>query len=234
MGQQIHPTGFRNGITKKYDSTWFANDTNYAKFLEEDYRIRYVLGCFFRSLFVRVRSDVGFGFVSRSVLEAGGITKFEIRRKGTLLELFIHAGYPHFLATFPGWYKRLIEDNFSFIRYATKISIKLIRVKDPECESSLVARSICNKLERRLSFRRVLRSYYRQLSAKVKGRGAKGFRIKVSGRLGGAEIARSESVNGGRVPLQTLQADISYSSQEALTEYGIIGVKVWICKRVNL
>jgi small subunit ribosomal protein S3 len=68
----------------------------------------------------------------------------------------------------------------------------------------------------------------------VKGRGAKGFRIKVSGRLGGAEIARSESVNGGRVPLQTLQADISYSSQEALTKYGIIGVKVWICKRVNL
>lgn len=234
MGQQIHPTGFRNGITKKYNSTWFANDTNYTKFLEEDYRIRYVLGCFFRSFFIRARSDIGVGFVSRSVLKAGEITKFEIRRTGTLLELLIHVGYPHFLATFPGWYKRLIENNLSFIQYATKVSIKLIRVKNPKCESSLVARSICSKLERRLSFRRILRSYYRQLSTKVNREKAKGFKIKVSGRLSGVEIARSEFVNGGQVPLQTLQADINYSSQEALTKYGIIGVKVWICKNVNL
>lgn len=234
MAQKVHPVGFRNGITKKYNSTWFANGTNYAKFLEEDYRIRYVLERFFRSLFVRVRGERRFGYrrsgsLSCSVFEAAGITKFEIRRKGTLLEVFIHAGYPHYLENVPGWYTSLVKDNFAFIRYATKVSIKLIRVKNPEGDGSLVARSICDQLERRLSFRRVLRSISRQL---VKAN-VEGFKVKVSGRLGGVERARSLCISGGRVPLQTLGADITYSFQEALTKYGIIGVKVWICNKVN-
>jgi small subunit ribosomal protein S3 len=235
MAQKVHPIGFRNGITKKYNSIWFANGADYAKFLEEDYRIRYVLERFFRSLFVRVKGEARFGHrrsrsLSRSVFEAGGITKFEIRRKGTLLEVLIHAGYPHYLENFPGWYKSLVEDKFIFIRHATKVSIKLIRVKNPTGDGSLVARSICDQLERRLSFRRVLRS----VSGQLRKANVEGFKIKVSGRLGGVEMARSLCVGGGRVPLSTLEADITYSFQEALTKYGIIGVKVWICNKVNV
>ena len=191
--------------------------------------------CFFRSFVIRVKGKVRFGycrsrFLSRSAFKAGGITKFEIRRKGTLLEVLIYAGYPRYLKNFPSWYKSLIKNNFIFIRYATKVSIKLIRVKNPKGDGSLVARLIRNQLKRRLPFRRVLRS----ISGQLRKTNVKGFKIKISGRLNGVEIARSEFVNGGRVPLQTLQADINYSFQKALTKYGIIGVKVWICKKVNL
>lgn len=144
--------------------------------------------------------------------------------------MFIYAGYPHYLKNVPSWYTLLIKNNFIFIRYATKVSIKLIRVKNPKGDGSLVARLIRNQLKRRLSFRRVLRSISRQL---IKTN-VKGFKIKISGRLNGVERARSSYVSGGRVPLQTLEADITYSFQKALTKYGIIGVKVWICNKINI
>jgi len=104
-----------------------------------------------------------------------------------------------------------------------------MKVKNYEYESSIVAASICNQLEKRVAFRKILRSISREL---LRSR-VKGFKVKLSGRLGGVEIARSECICGGRVPLQTLDADISYSSREALTKYGIIGVKVWICNKIS-
>jgi len=227
MGQKIHPVGFRNGITKGYNSTWFASYTDYAALLEEDYCIRYVLGCFFRSLSVQVRSRGYYAY--RSVFEAAGIIKFEVRRKGKLLELLIYSGHPRVLASFPGWYNRLIKNHLTFIRYANKVSIKVMKVKNSDYESSIVAGSICDQLQKRVAFRKIFRSISRDLSrSKVKG-----FKVKLSGRLGGVEIARSECICGGRVPLQTLDADISYSFKEALTKYGIIGVKVWICNKVS-
>jgi small subunit ribosomal protein S3 len=236
MGQKIHPVGFRNGITKGYNSTWFASYTDYAALLEEDYCIRYVLACFFKALPIHTRHNARGRqrqstryYNHRSVFEAAGITKFEVRRKGRLLELLIYSGYPKVLSSLPGWYNRLIENHLTFIRYANKVSIKVMKVKNSDCESSIVAGCICDQLEKRVAFRKILRSVSQDLSkAKVQG-----FRVKLSGRLGGAEMARSESICEGRVPLQTLDADISYSFREALTKYGIIGVKVWICYGVS-
>ena len=227
MGQKIHPIGFRNGITKKYNSTWFTSYTNYTTLLEEDYCIRYVLKYFFRSLSIQVRSR-GY-YTYRSVFKAADITKFKMRRKGKLLELLIYSGHPRILASFPGWYNHLIKNHLTFIRYANKVSIKVMKVKNSNYESSIVANSICNQLQKRVAFRKIFRSISRNLlRSKVKG-----FKIKLSGRLNGVEIARSEYIRGGRVPLQTLDANISYSFKKALTKYGIIGVKVWICNKVS-
>jgi len=235
MGQKIHPVGFRNGITKGYNSTWFASYTDYPALLEEDYCIRYVLRCFFKAVSPpnvhrRQHHQQHYHYYNyRSVFEAAGITKFEVRRKGKLLELLIYSGHPNVLASLPGWYNRLVENHLTFIRYANKVSIKVMKVKNSDCESSIVAGCICDQLEKRVAFRKILRSISGDLSrAKVQG-----FRVKLSGRLGGAEMARSESICEGRVPLQTLDADIGYSFQEALTKYGIIGVKVWICYGVS-
>ena len=231
MGQKIHPIGFRNGITKKYNSTWFTSYTNYPTLLEEDYCIRYVLRYFFKAIPPpnirrRRRRRRRYRYYNyRSVFKAADITKFKMRRKGKLLELLIYSGYPNVLASLPGWYNHLVKNHLTFIRYANKVSIKVMKVKNSNCESSIVANYICNQLKKRVAFRKILRFISRNLSrTKVQG-----FKIKLSGRLNGVEMARSESIRGGRVPLQTLDANIGYSFQKALTKYGIIGVKVWIC-----
>ena len=210
MGQKTHPTGFRIGINKPYSSTWFANYGVYSKVLQEDYQIR--------QFFEKEWS---------AVYNKAGITKLEIKRKVNQIELLFHATRPKLIAT--GSEDALSIDNVilklkSRLNGFKKIRIKVIQIAKSETESLLVARSLADQLEKRVAFRKAMR----QISQRLQKSGVKGFKIQVSGRLNGAEIARAEWVREGRVPLQTIRADISYATYEALTTYGILGIKVWI------
>ncbi len=210
MGQKTHPTGFRIGINKPYSSTWFANYRVYSKVLQDDYKIRQ----FFEKEW-------------EAVYNKAGIAKLEIRRKVNQIELLFHATRPKLIATGPE--DALSIDNVllklkSSLTESKKIRVKVIQIAKSENESLLVARSLADQLEKRVAFRKAMR----QISQRLQKSGVKGFKIQVSGRLNGAEIARAEWVREGRVPLQTIRADISYATYEALTTYGILGIKVWI------
>jgi len=210
VGQKIHPTGFRIGINKPYQSTWFANYGVYSKVLQEDYKIRQ----FFEKEWDTIYSKAG-------------IAKLEIKRKVNKIELLIHATRPKLIAT--GSEDALSIDNVilklkSELKEFRKVRLKVIQIAKSENESLLVARSLADQLEKRVAFRKAMR----QTAQRLQKSGVKGFKIQVSGRLNGAEIARAEWVREGRVPLQTIRADISYATYEALTTYGILGIKVWI------
>lgn len=210
MGQKTHPTGFRIGINKPYRSTWFANYGVYSKVLQEDYKIR----SFFEKEW-------------NTVYSKAGISQLEIKRKVNQIELLIHAARPKLITTSPE--DSLSIDNIilklkSELKGVKKVRITVIQIAKSENESSLVARSLADQLEKRVAFRKAMR----QTAQRLQKSGVKGFKIQVSGRLNGAEIARAEWVREGRVPLQTIRADISYSTHEALTTYGILGIKVWI------
>jgi len=210
VGQKTHPTGFRLGIYKKHDATWFANYGAYSKVLEEDYKIRE----FFKKEF-------------GSVYSKAGISKLEINRKVNQLELLIHAARPKALTIDSNDEQSIAslkEKLRKFLKGSKQIRIKVIQIAKSENESSLVARSIADQLEKRVAFRRAVR----QTTQNLQKSGVKGYKIQVSGRLNGAEIARAEWVKDGRVPLQTLRADISYATQKAFTIYGVLGIKVWI------
>jgi small subunit ribosomal protein S3 len=208
--KKTHPTGFRIGINKPYSSTWFANYRVYSKVLQDDYKIRQ----FFEKEW-------------EAVYNKAGIAKLEIRRKVNQIDLLFHATRPKLIATGPE--DALSIDNVllklkSSLTESKKIRVKVIQIAKSENESLLVARSLADQLEKRVAFRKAMR----QISQRLQKSGVKGFKIQVSGRLNGAEIARAEWVREGRVPLQTIRADISYATYEALTTYGILGIKVWI------
>lgn len=210
MGQKTHPTGLRIGINKTHGSTWFANYGAYSEVLKEDYKIR----TFFEKEFETVYSKAG-------------ITKLEILRKVNQLELVVHAARPKAIAgendqdsvinNFRDSLKKLVSNS-------KQIRIKVCQITNSENESLLVARSIGDQLEKRVAFRKAIR----QTTQLLQKSGVKGFKIQVSGRLNGAEIARAEWAREGRVPLQTLRADISYATHRANTIYGVLGIKVWI------
>ena len=210
MGQKTHPTGFRIGVNKTHSSTWFANYGVYSDVLKEDYKIRE----FFEKKF-------------ESVYSKAGITKLEIQRKINQLELTIHAARPKAIAldsekdSFVQALKNSIK---ALVNDSKQVRIKVLQVTKSENESSLVARSIADQLEKRVAFRKAIR----QTTQLLQKSGVKGFKIQVSGRLNGAEIARAEWAREGRVPLQTLRADISYATHRANTIYGVLGIKVWI------
>lgn len=210
MGQKTHPTGFRIGVNKTHSSKWFANYSVYGDVLKEDYKIRQ----FFEKKF-------------ESIYSKAGITKLEIQRKINQLELTVHAARPKAIAL------DVEKDNFALdlkdslkaiVGEAKQVRIKVLQVTKSENESSLVARSIGDQLEKRVAFRKAIR----QTTQMLQKNGVKGFKIQVSGRLNGAEIARAEWARDGRVPLQTLRADISYATHRANTIYGVLGIKVWI------
>jgi len=210
VGQKTHPTGFRIGINKKHNSTWFANYGAYSKVLKEDYKIRQ----FFEKEF-------------GNIYNKAGISKLEINRIVNQLELLIHAARPKSIAIDSGDDQTIAElkDKLKkLLNNSKRIRIKVIQITNSENESSLVARAVADQLEKRVAFRRAVRQTTQNLQKNC----VKGYKIQVSGRLNGAEIARSEWVRDGRVPLQTIRADISYATQEALTTYGILGIKVWI------
>ena len=204
MGQKVSPHGLRVGIIKNWSSTWYANKQDYSNNLVEDYNIRKYL---------------------KDLLKPAGIYKIEIARKGNKVLVDIYAAKPGMIIGKGGAAIEEIKAKLSK-KIGKEISLNIVEVKDVDLAATLVAESIANQLERRISFRKAMK----QAMQKTMKAGAKGIKTAVSGRLGGAEIARTEHYSEGTIPLQTLRADIDYGFAEAKTTYGIIGVKVWIYK----
>jgi small subunit ribosomal protein S3 len=210
VGQKTHPTGFRTGVNKSHNATWFANYGVYSEVLKEDYKIRN----FF---------EKNFG----SYYSKAGISKLEIRRKVNQLELIVHAARPKVIAPENNQDNILVkfkDDLKRLLNNSKQLRIKVLQINNSENESSLVARSIGDQLEKRVAFRKAIR----QTTQSLQKAGVKGFKIQVAGRLNGAEIARAEWAREGQVPLQTIRADISYATHRANTIYGVLGIKVWI------
>lgn len=203
MGQKVNPHGLRVGIIKTWDAKWYA-DKDYAKNLHEDVKIR--------------------DFIKQK-LYATGIARVEIERAANRVKVIIHTAKPGMVIGRGG---SGIEELKGLLRRLTgkAIDINIAEVKQPELDATLVAENIAAQLEKRISFRRAMK----QSVGRTMRMGAKGIKVMVGGRLGGAEIARSEGYREGSIPLHTLRADISYGTAEAHTTYGRIGVKVWIYK----
>lgn len=203
MGQKVHPTGFRLGITKYWNSKWYG-EKNYAKWLHEDLRLK--------------------AYLSKN-LSHTGISKVEIERMAKKVKVTIHTAKPGIVIGKRG---AGIEDLKRRLQELTEseVFLNIQEVRKPDLDATLVAQSIAQQLERRVSFRRAMKKSV-QTAMKL---GAKGIRVNCAGRLGGAEMSRREWYLEGRVPLHTLRADIDYGFCEAATTYGIIGIKVWIFK----
>jgi small subunit ribosomal protein S3 len=203
LGQKVHPKGFRLGINKDWDSRWYA-EKDYAKLLHEDIRIR--------------------GYIKEKLFNAG-VSSIIIERTAKRARINIHAARPGIIIGKKG---AEVEGLRREIQKMTDkdIFINIVEVRKPEVEAQLVAENIAGQLERRVAFRRALK---RSVSSALRF-GAEGIKVMVSGRLNNAEMSRREWYREGRVPLQTLRADIDYGFAEAKTTYGIIGVKVWIFK----
>lgn len=203
MGQKVHPVGFRLGVIRTWDSRWYA-EKDFPSFVIEDRRIRQ---------FIKDR------------LYHAGISKIEIERAANKARIKIHTARPGIVIGKKGAeIEKLKKDLEQAIKRDTLIDI--LEVKRPELDAQLVAENVALQLERRVAFRRAMK---RAVGTTLKF-GAKGIKIECSGRLGGAEMARTEWYREGRVPLHTLRADIDYGFAEAKTIYGVIGVKVWIFK----
>jgi small subunit ribosomal protein S3 len=210
VGQKVHPTGFRIGVNKSHDSTWYSNYSNYGQTLKEDYLIRQCLKTKWGSLYSK-----------------SGITKLQINRKVNKIELLVYATRPKTLSQSQGnslSFSELKSEVLKFLPKSKQIRLRVVQLTQSDNESLLTARLLADQLEKRVAFRKAIR----QTAQRLQKSGVKGFKIQVSGRLNGAEMARTEWVREGRVPLQTLRADISYSSYEAHTIYGVLGIKVWI------
>lgn len=204
MGQKVHPTGIRLGITKPFASTWFASSKEYAQNLHSDHLVRQYL---------------------TEELKRASLSKIVIERPAKSIRVTIHTARPGVVIGKKGEDVEKLRQRVSKIA-GVPAQINIAEVRKPEMDAQLVADSIASQLERRVMFRRAMKRAV-QNAMRL---GAKGIKVEVSGRLGGAEIARSEWYREGRVPLHTLRADIDYSTSEANTTYGIIGVKVWIFK----
>ena len=202
MGQKVHPHGLRVGVIKDWDSKWYADKKNFGDNLVEDYEIRKYLK---KSLF------------------SAGIAKIEIERNDNKVRVHIHTAKPGVVIGKGGAEKDKIKAQVEKL-IGKNVIIDIVEVKNAEVNAQLVAENIAAQLERRISFRRAMK----QVMQRAMKMGAKGIKTCCSGRLGGAEIARSEHYHEGTIPLQTLRADIDYGFYEADTTYGKIGVKVWI------
>ena len=204
MGQKINPIGFRLGVNRTWDSRWFADDAEYGALLHEDLKIR--------------------SFLNQELKQAG-VSKIVIERPHKKCRVTIHAARPGLIIGKKGAdIEKLRRKLQEMTRSETHLNI--VEVRKPEIDAALVAQSIAQQLERRIAFRRAMK---RAVQSAMR-LGAEGIRITCGGRLGGAEIARTEWYREGRVPLHTLRADIDYGTAEAHTAYGICGVKVWIFK----
>lgn len=204
MGQKVSPHGLRVGIIKDWSSTWYANKQDYSKKLVEDYEIRTYL---------------------KSLLKPAGINKLDISRKGDRVLVDIYTAKPGMIIGKGGASIEELRVKLNK-KFGKDISLNIVEIKDVDLAAQLVAENIAIQLEKRISFRKAMK----QAMQKTMKAGALGIKTAVSGRLGGAEIARTEHYNEGTIPLQTLRADIDYGFAEAKTTYGIIGVKVWIYK----
>jgi len=204
MGQKVHPTGIRLGITKKHLSIWYAEKQDYANKLHADLQVREYL---------------------TKKLGHASLSRIEIERPASSARVTIYTARPGVVIGKKGEdVDRLRAELNNMMGVPVQINIE--EVRKPDLDASLVSQSVAQQLERRVMFRRAMK---RAVQNAMRG-GAEGIRIQVSGRLGGAEIARTEWYREGRVPLHTLRADVDYATAEAMTTYGIIGVKVWIFK----
>ena len=204
MGQKVHPTGIRLGIVKKHASTWYASPKNYADYLLTDLQVREYL-------------------LDR--LKAASVSRIEIERPAENARITIKTARPGIVIGKRGEDVEKLRKEVSK-RMGVPVHINIEEIRKPELDAKLVADSVASQLERRVMFRRAMKRAV-QNAMRI---GAQGIKVSVAGRLGGAEIARTEWYREGRVPLHTLRADIDYASVRAETTYGTIGVKVWIFK----
>ncbi|MCP4472700.1 MAG: 30S ribosomal protein S3 [Gammaproteobacteria bacterium] len=207
MGQKVHPTGFRLGIATDWTSKWYADSADFADFLDEDLKIR--------------------EFLKKKLAQAG-VSRIQISRPAKSVAVTIHTARPGIIIGKKGEdIERLRVEVASLVAvHINNVKISIEEIRKPELDAQLVAENIASQLERRVMFRRAMR---RSVTNAMRI-GAEGIKINVSGRLNGAEIARNEWYREGRVPLHTLRANVDYGFAEALTTYGILGVKVWIYK----
>ena len=204
MGQKVHPIGFRLGINRSWDSLWFAKKGDYGKYLIEDYKIRQ--------------------FIKKNIKNAG-VSEVVIERSSKKCTVSIHTSRPGFVIGKKGSDIEKIKKNLMKIT-DSEVNVNIKEIKKPELNANLVAENIAQQLVKRISYRRAMK---RAMQSALR-LGAKGIKVSVSGRLGGNEIARTEWLRDGSIPSHTLRADIDYAEAEALTTYGIIGIKVWIYK----
>ena len=205
MGQKVNPHGLRVGVIKDWDSRWFAGKSTFGDTLVEDYKIR--------------------EFLKKKLYKAG-IPSIEIERDAAKVKVNISCAKPGMVIGQKGAEIDKLRTELEKLTNGKTVLVNIIEIKNPDLSAQLVAENIASQLEARVSFRRAMKSCI----GRTMKLGAKGIKTQVAGRLGGAEIARSESYHEGTIPLQTLRADIDYGVARANTTYGVIGVKVWIYK----
>ena len=205
MGQKVNPHGLRVGIIKNWDTQWYADKKDFSVFIKEDHDIREYV---------------------KSTYYAAAISRIYIERAAGRIAITIQTARPGVLIGKAGAEIEVMKKQLTKITNGKQVAVNIVEVKKPDCDSQLVAESIASQLENRASFRRCMK----QAISRSMRAGAKGIKVMVSGRLDGAEIARSEQYHDGSIPLQTLRADIDYGFAEAHTTFGCIGIKVWIYK----
>ena len=204
MGQKVNPHGLRVGVIKNWDSRWFVSDKDFGDTIVSDYKIRQYV---------------------KTKLQGAGVPRIEIERDASRVRVFIQCAKPGVVIGFHGAEIEKLRAELEAM-VGRPVVVNVIEIKNPDVNAQLVAESICAQLEKRVSFRRAMKLAI----GRTMRLGVKGIKVACSGRLGGAEIARSEHYHEGTIPLQTLRADIDYGFWEANTTYGKIGVKVWIYK----
>ncbi len=204
MGQKVHPNGIRVGVIRDWNSKWYANSKNFSEYLVEDHKIREYVK---KKLFI------------------SGISRIEIERTAKFVKVNVYTAKPGLVIGKGGNLSEALKTELEKM-IKKEVNLNIVEVKNVDIDAQLVAESIANQLERRISFRRAMK----QAMQKALKAGALGIKTAVSGRLGGADMARTEFYKEGTIPLQTLRADIDYGFYEADTTYGKIGVKVWIYK----
>ena len=204
MGQKVHPTGIRLGIVKRHTSVWYANGKDYAKYLLQDMEVRALV---------------------KKKLAAASVSRVEIERPAQTARITVYTARPGIVIGKKGEDVEKLRNELAK-KMGVPVNINIEEIRKPDLDAQLVADSVAQQLERRVMFRRAMK----RVMQNAMRQGAEGIKVQVGGRLGGAEIARTERYHEGRVPLHTLRADIDYATSEALTTFGIIGVKVWIFK----
>jgi small subunit ribosomal protein S3 len=204
VGQKVNPKGFRIGVYRDWDARWFARGS-YGKQALEDIKLRNYL---------------------KTTLGSADLARIEIERAGDDVRIILHSSYPGKLIGKQGQEIEKLRKQAAQVSGRKNVEISVQEVKTPELDATLVAKNIAAQLEKRVSFKQALK----KAATSIMRAGAQGVKIACSGRLAGAEIARTEGIRYGRLPLHTLRSDIDYGFAEAKTTYGIIGVKVWICK----
>lgn len=204
MGQKVNPNGFRVGVIRDWNTRWYASKKDFADYLVEDKKIR--------------------DHVKKKYF-AAGVSRIEIERAANKITVNIHTSRPGMLIGKGGAGVEIIKADVSAL-VSKPVNVNIIEVRNPDTDAQLVAENIAAQLEKRISFRRAMK----QAMGRSMKAGAKGIKLLCAGRLGGAEIARSEGYHEGSIPLQTMRADIEYGFAEAHTTYGRIGIKVWIYK----